>query len=458
VDRGSEVVERQGRDDRRLLQRHDRGRDRGRRSSAPHHDRAGGRDLALVRVRLLRIGSVADEGFDTPLAFDFGLAIPPPLDPHNDGWADRVGSTITPCEEIQHTEHGYDTTPDYDKFWLERDYIKDARRVDIPVLIAHNWGDWNVKQEEAINLYRALKKAPKVSLFMGTRWEGHGTPGGDYEKAKHAWMDHYLLGKDNGVEGLPDVISLPSDNNGALKWYAGRWPKTKNVALIAQHVPPTQPGAQPWMLLPSKPISSGLVTPPPAQFPSAGINTESHMNHHYRMNHDWFWFESPPLKKDVRIFGNPKVQLYSTIYREWITFTPTLVDLDHSKHVIVNGTHVTPTETSALLSVTRGFLDSRYRDGLRKQAMVKPGKPFEMTATLKPTDYVFRKGHQIGLQIATEIIEWALPKQYPGCESSDQQCAYLRIEWESGRTKLMLPIVDAPKSAMSLFNFGHQHH
>ena len=28
-----------------------------------------------------------------------------------------------------------------------------------------------------------------------------------------------------------------------------------------------------------------------------------------RNNHEWWWFESPPLKKDTRIFGEIKVKL-----------------------------------------------------------------------------------------------------------------------------------------------------
>jgi hypothetical protein len=39
---------------------------------------------------------------------------------------------MQPCEEITHTEHAYDDTPDYGKFWRERDYLKDARKIDIP--------------------------------------------------------------------------------------------------------------------------------------------------------------------------------------------------------------------------------------------------------------------------------------------------------------------------------------
>ncbi|HJR45623.1 MAG TPA: CocE/NonD family hydrolase, partial [Actinomycetota bacterium] len=87
-----------------------------------------------------------DEGFDTPAAFDFGLAVPPPLDPAGEDWQGRFLENVQPCDEIAHMEHGYDDTPDYDKFWIERDYLRDADKIDIPVLVAHNWGDYNVKQ------------------------------------------------------------------------------------------------------------------------------------------------------------------------------------------------------------------------------------------------------------------------------------------------------------------------
>ena len=96
----------------------------------------------LVRLRVLRRhplhrtttsssaagpGAVSDEGVDTPLGFDFGFAIPPPVDVDGPDWQQRVQSTITPCEEFEHTHNGYDDTPDYDVFWLERDYLVDAR-------------------------------------------------------------------------------------------------------------------------------------------------------------------------------------------------------------------------------------------------------------------------------------------------------------------------------------------
>ena len=405
-------------------------------------------------------GAATDQGFDTPAAFDFGFAIPPPADPTGADWAERVQSAITPCDEISHMEHGYDDTPDYDKFWRERDYLRDARKIDIPVLVAHNWGDWNVKQEEAVNLFKALKNSPNRKLFMGTRWDGHGTPNGGpeglvYDGVVHEWFDHYLMGKNNGIQKMPSVITQTSDHEGPGKYFAGR-PKTRPVTLIAQETPRTSPEDYTWKLLPEKPIVGGFKAPTPALFPSAGINTESHAIHHARMRHDWFWFETPPLKKDVRIFGDIGVKIYSTVDRKWVTYTPSIVDVDPADHINVGAQHIGSTDKNSLVAVTRGWLDSRYRKGLSKQVPIKPGKPFGMKVVAHPQDYTFKKGHIIGLSIQTEINEWSVPKPYPGCENPSQECPFVRINWEGGKTRLTLPVVNGPKDPYSLF--GHEHH
>ena len=405
----------------------------------------------------------ADEGLDTPLAFDWGIAIPPPVDYEDPTWSERVQSTIVPCEEIEHTEHGYDDTPDYDKFWRERDYIRHADKIDIPVLISHNWGDWNVKQEEAFKMFHAIKNSPKKVLYMGNRYEGHGTPGGAYDKTVDAWFDHYLLGKDNGIEKMPQVVSQPADMDGPRKFIAGDYPFTMPITLYAQEAPKLDPSDYEWTLLPEPPNKNSLLKNV-AQFASAGVNTESHANHHSRNNHDWFWFESPPLARDTRIFGSIKVKVWSTIYRDWITFTPTIVDVDPGCHLAVAGQHLgdpqclnDPELGRRLHSVTRGWLDSRYRKGLHKQVLVEPGKSFGTTIVEKPQDYVFQKGHQIGLNIQTEINEWSLPKAFPGCGGVDPGCAYLKIDWLEGKTKIILPVVMGKQHHMDLFSGGHGH-
>ena len=409
------------------------------------------------------VSAVDDEGFDTPAAFDFGLAVPPPIDVGGDDWAGRVEDSITPCDEIKHTEHGYDNTPDYDKFWIERDYLRDADKIRIPVLVAHNWGDWNVKQEEGVNLYRALKNSRNRKLFIGSRWDDHGAPSGgpkglDFNTVLHKWFDHYLMGRDNGIEHMPDVISQMADYEGRKDYYAGSWPRTRKIRLIAQETPKTSPQDYQWKLLPHKPMLGGFQKPTPALFPSAGINTESHAAHHSRTNHDWQWFETPVLARNTRIFGNIKVKIYSTVQRKWVTYTPSIIDVNPAAHIQVGTQHVGSTEKEGLVGVTRGWLDSRYRKGLGKRVPVKPNKAFGMTVVTKPQDYTFKKGHIIGLNIQTEINEWSVPKPYPGCDNPSDQCPFVRINWERGKTRLILPVVNGPKNPMRLFNQGGHHH
>jgi X-Pro dipeptidyl-peptidase len=392
----------------------------------------------------------SDEGVDTPLAFDFGLALPPPTDVTDPTWAERTASTVRPCDELEHTFHGYDfDTPNYDAFWLERDYVVDAGKITIPVLVAHNWGDWNVKQEEGINLYRALVNAPVKRLYMGSRFRGHGAPSIGFAATVDAWFDHYLLGIANGVpQSVPEVTSEMADDRGSLGNYAGPWPTTTGVTLFAR-ADVTDPDYT-WKLSVASPRPPKV--PKPALFGfTTGTHTEAAANADPRANAQWFWFESDPLARDVRIFGNPEVRLWSTVARRWITYTPTIVDINPADRIFGPGSLLATTATR-LYSVTRGWLDSRYRTDLFTPLDVVPGESFGMRIVEKPQDYTFRMGHLIGLVVQTEIDEWSVPKPYAGCTSAD--CATVRVDWEEGKTRVVLPVVSAPADPAALFAAG----
>ena len=172
-----------------------------------------------------------------------------------------------------------------------------------------------------------------------------------------------------------------------------------------------------------------------------------------------------------------KLRIWSTVYRKYVTVTPSLVDIDPAAHTRVGNTHVancTPQGvqadsnecTETLVAVTRGFIDSRYRNGLDKEVDLEPGKSTGMTVVMKPQDYTFRKGHMIGLQVATEILEWHLPKAIAGCEGiqsvdptaeGQPACAFFQIDWTEAQTKLILPVVNAPKDPADLFDLMGEH-
>lgn len=277
--------------------------------------------------------------------------------------------------------------------------------------------------------------------------------GGRYERTVVRWFDHYLKGRRNGVASIAAVTSQKSNSEGPVGWYRGRWPRTRKVRLYAQFIPATRPGQIPWQLMPHKPLHF-FGPKPEARFPSLGVNTESHAAHHAPNNHDWFWFESPPLARRMRIFGSIRVQVYSKVFRRWITYTPSVLDVDRRHHTMVAGQHAT-TDPHQLVAVTRGWLDSRYRKGLAHRRPIKPGENFRMSIRTKPQDYTFKKGHLIGVNIQTEINEWSIPKPY---ECDSDRCAFVNIDWRNARTRLVLPVVNAPRRVSRLFSGDHHHH
>ena len=357
-------------------------------------------------------GSVTDEGLDTPLAFDFGFSTPPPTDVTSPGYAERLAATTVVCEEVEHTMKGYDATPDYDAFWQERDYAAVASKVTIPVMVVHNWGDWNVKQDTAYRLFNALTGSKHKRLFFGTRWDGHGTPGGEYKATLVAWMDRWVGGVQNGIERtLPVITSQTSDAAGAGAFLTSRTVGAKPLVLGS---------TGDFALVKGKGAGSGA-----APIAITGTGTESqaladlspggHDTHAALL--------SAPLDRDLRIVGSPTVRLSVDSGRTWLTLAVSLVDLE--------------SEGSAQVAVTRGWLDTRYEKGLDAQRLQAPGARAH-GVTLKPMDYTFKRGHRIGLVVQGEQAEWVVPKPYDGTPCAT--CTGFTLQVGPG-TSLTLPVV-----------------
>jgi len=378
---------------------------------------------------------IDEQGFDTPLGFDLGFGNTPPTDPENPRWAQRTASAMTPCDEVKHIQGGYELdSPDYNEFWLERDYVKDAAKITIPVLISHNWGDWNVKQEEAVNLWRALRNSKHRRLYMGHRWDNHGTPGGEYKETVNLWMDRWLKGDRNGIERtLAAVVSHTSDAAGPLDFIASAAPQITPVTLYADG------GNVLTAVRPAKASWSNAIQ-------ITGLGTESAAAHDTSppAGASYLYFETPPLAQDVRIFGEPRIRLTTTTGREWLTLTPSVMDIDPE----LRNADGTTDEPEGHVAVTRGFLDTRYAASLAKQVRAPGNKPFTSTVVAKPQDYIFRAGHRIGLIVQTESNEWVLPKAY------DAPCSFATCTGYmlglGGQSSLTLPVVGRV-STRSLF-------
>ncbi len=310
-----------------------------------------------------------DEGIDTPLAFDFGLARTPPTDPSDPLFAEKLASRANPCEAEEHTVKGYDRTPDYDDFWLERDYRKDARNIRAAALVAHGWQDYNVKQEEGVDLYRALRNTDFKRLYM---WQaGHSSPGNaNWQPLLDRFFDHTLLGVENGVDTEPPVLT------------EGRSATLKSTGFRTEDAWPPSGTTRRALALGG------------GSFTDMATTTEEQSTRMPDAEASWLFFQGEPLSEDTRMTGAARLRLSLSVDRDHAHLAPVLVD------VAPDGTTKT---------VSRGFLNLQYRNGLAQAEPIPPGEPIRATVTFKPQDQTFEAGHRIGVILQGSNTVWAIP-------------------------------------------------
>jgi X-Pro dipeptidyl-peptidase len=352
----------------------------------------------------------SDEGFDTPLAFDFGLARTPPTDPSDPLFAEKLASRANPCESVEHTLQGYNRSPDYNAFWRERDYLKDADKFRAAVLLAHGWQDYNVKQDEGVRLFEALgERVPfkRAFLFQGT----HQSPSGNaWEKLLDAFFERTLRGVKNGVAHGPAVLTQgrtvgPDGYRNTGFQDESSWPPagTKNKTLWLRRtfdqdvpgvtVPP--PGTGETGVLAEQPNpepTDNVFSWVDTGAASEEFSTRDPLN---EPGHGYYslYFKSEPLAAGTRLAGRAMLDAIVRHEQAGAHLTPILVD------VAPDGT---------LRTVGRGFLNLDYRSSLA-QADPAPGEWVRARAEFLPQDFTFAAGHRIGLIVQSSNTVWALP-------------------------------------------------
>ena len=266
---------------------------------------------------------------------------------------------------------GYDETPDYDQFWRERDYRKDAAQIRAAVLVASGWQDYNVKQEEGVDLYRALpaRILKKLYMFQGS----HGSPSDDnWQPLLDRFFARTLEGVSNGIEREPPVLTegRSADEPSTGFHSATSWPPAGVRELRYR-------------------LGHGEAT-----FRDLATSTEERSTVMPSAQTDWFSFQGPPLARDRRMAGSARLDLTLELDRDHGHLTPVLVD------VAPDGTTKT---------VSRGFLNLLYRNGLTRSQAVPVGEPVKARVTFKPQDQIFRAGHRIGVLVQGSNIVWAVP-------------------------------------------------
>jgi len=360
-----------------------------------------------------------DEGADTPFAFDFGLTRTPPTDPSDPDFLTTFLTRINPCQSVEHTQAGYDDSPDYNDFWIERDYRRLASDFQAATLVVHGWQDYNVKQEEGVKLYEALPEDdPATAADEGVPFKrlymfqgGHGSPrDANYQPLLDRFFEHTLKEVDNGVDTEPAVLT---EGRSAAE------PRT-GFSVEESWPPPT---TGPATLYLGRGAAGGELTSAPSAsggqvgYTDFANTTEEAARQSPDTEASWLFYESEPLTADVRMAGDALLDLSLSVSRDHAHLTPVLVD------VAPNGTTKT---------VSRGFLNLLYRNGLETAQPLPVGEAFPARVEFKSQDQIFRAGHRIGVIVQSSNTAWAVPDD-PGAT----------VTVDSSASRLTLPIVGA---------------
>lgn len=274
----------------------------------------------------------------------------------------------------ENMEHGLDMSGAWDDYWAARDYNAQAGNVDASLWLIHGFEDWNVISRSAVEYYQRVDVFKRAWLFqMEHNYPDDNSHNEDWSRTDfrdqlHRWFDHELSGIDNGLADEPAVEV--QDSTG--RWRAAAtWPPAE-TSPVRLHLAP-----------------DGTLTDDPAK-----EGTRSYM----AVPETWrqgdlrqrarLVYETDPLQAPLHFAGAPRLDLNVTL------------DDGESTHL---AWRLEAVEDGQATLLTRGYLDTRYRDGVRNGAEpVAPGQTVALTLTSHPQDDVVPAGAKIRLVLSPD--------------------------------------------------------
>lgn len=349
-----------------------------------------------------------------------------------------------------------DATGDYNAFWDERNYrdgsFIDADNVEASVFAVHSLNDLNVKANHFSQWWRDLAQN-NVERKLWLSLTGHVEPF-DFRRevwidTLHRWFDHELYGIENGIMAEPrvDVQVAPHRWETQAVWPA----KTaKDVRLRLGPADGDRPGTLTRHPMPGRQTQSFTDDPEQGEWEMIAGPSSADPNR--------LIFLSPPLRRDVRMSGTPRIELAAEVDQTDTNLTALVVDygagvrVDHlgPGHGITTleeegcygqGTeaddacyHLTRivTDKAPARIVSRGWLDAENRKSLTAEQPLEPGKRYRFEWDLLPHDYVFDAGHRIAVVVAASDDSFI---------TSDARARGADVTVSLGESRVQLPIV-----------------
>ncbi len=297
--------------------------------------------------------------------------------------------------------------PALDTYWRAHAVSTNIAKVRAPVLQISGWYDDSRGPIDYTNALTAVPGHPFIRLVMGPgAHKGVDYVSGEFgaqsrvdtRRLQLRWFDHYLLGKDNGVDREPPVDlfvfgdnvwrkenAWPLERAVPTKWYLASGGKANTSAGdgVLDTLPPT--GA---------PVDTFTYDPAnPTPFLIDSRELETSLNEDYTALNatraDAVVFTSAPLTKALEITGHMSAALWAATDATDTDWNVMLLDVFPDGHAE---------------RVQDGVARARFRQGFDKQVLVTPGQIERYDIDLWFTSRVFTPGHRLRVSISSALF------------------------------------------------------
>jgi putative CocE/NonD family hydrolase len=297
--------------------------------------------------------------------------------------------------------------PTLDQYWREHAVTTYIDKVNVPVLSMAGWHDDSRGPLDYTDALLRVPNHPAWHLVMGT----HAHKGVDYvagdfgPEARYAyrdlqlrWFDHYLLGRDNGVDRLPPVdIFVQGDN----KWRKeNEWPLARARAtkwyVSSRGAAQTSAGNGVLDTLPPRGAAADTFTynpgdPTPYLIDSREL--EESLNEDYTAlnasRRDALVFTSRPLTRPLEVTGEMSATIWASSDARDTDWAIMLLDVFPDGHAE---------------RVQDGFARARFRKGMDREVPLVPGRVERYDIDLWFTSTVFQPGHRLRVSISSALF------------------------------------------------------
>ncbi|WP_305784356.1 Xaa-Pro dipeptidyl-peptidase [Symbioplanes lichenis] len=306
-------------------------------------------------------------------------------------------------------------TGDYNAFWDERNYVKNASKVRASVFLVHGLHDDNVRTLQTGQWWDALGKAGvprKIWWHQGPHTDAFVVRRQVWLETLNRWFDQWLYKIDTGImrEPIADVETAPNVWQTSRKWPA---PSSRTFALGAGGTLGAGPAVRETFADDPARTAADLVSAPESADPNR------------------LAYVTAPLKSPLRLSGTPTIRVRADLTGDSPYLTALLVDYGTADRYA--GIRTLPTQdcigagiegdpgcfaqreyvtaSTPYEIVSHGWTDVRNRLSPAVTTPIRAGQPYTFRWELQTQDHVFAAGHRIGVVLISTDRDHTL--RYP---------------------------------------------